>query len=109
MKKYGLKLRVPPDQQKKIASKPPPCPPSSIFGNGDDDDDVTKGDLESIQSKSPSNVSCLGECPVTFMHQNHCNIVRRAYQVTFLGFAKKRTQLMSHEVEDAIKRAKVVW
>lgn len=41
MKKYGLQLRIPPDQQKKMASKPSIRPPPFIFGD-DDDDDVTK-------------------------------------------------------------------
>ncbi|KAK8948700.1 hypothetical protein KSP39_PZI005142 [Platanthera zijinensis] len=42
MKKYGLQLRVPPDQQKKMASKPPIRPPPFIFGDDNDYDDVTK-------------------------------------------------------------------
>ncbi|PKA49365.1 hypothetical protein AXF42_Ash014267 [Apostasia shenzhenica] len=42
MKKYGLQLRLPPNQQKQTTSKPPLRPVASIFGNDDDEDDVSK-------------------------------------------------------------------
>ncbi|KAG0462420.1 hypothetical protein HPP92_020896 [Vanilla planifolia] len=111
MKKYGLQLRIPPDQQKKIASKPPRCPPSSIFGNDDDDDDVTKeisrqaSKSRALQMIDEQQKKALEEDPLAFGYDEvYDEMKSNAARSRVQDQSKREPKYITSIIESAKKR-----